>query len=218
MQAVAEFRTKRAVALDMLRESIITQEIAPGSRLILEDISKQFGLSMTPVREALRALEAEGLVVQIAHKGAVVTAMDLEEILELYAMRSGLEAMVAARAVRRLTDDDLAKMEDAVCQMNERKGDWVAFLEQDKQFHTILYRAAGSQRWLDSVDMLWRRCSRYMFASTAMAGAETAIGQDHVEIIAACKLGDAEEVSNSIVSHLNHSRDRLLNDWVAGNT
>ncbi|MCC6945460.1 MAG: GntR family transcriptional regulator [Thermomicrobiales bacterium] len=213
VQPVAEFKTKRAVALDLLREAIITQAIAPGSRLILEDLSQQFGLSATPIREALPALEAEGLIAQMPHKGAVVTPMDYEEVLELYSMRAGLEGMVASYAVAELKDADIAGMEAALRRMERYRGDWVQFLEQDKVFHACLYQAAGSQRWLDTIDNLWRRCNRYMLASTVMTGAEAMISSDHQDIIMGCKMRDAEGVSTMIVEHLKHSRDRLLREW-----
>jgi DNA-binding GntR family transcriptional regulator len=213
MQPVAEFRTKRAVALDLLRDAIISQKIHPGSRLILEELTQQFGLSMTPIREALPALEAEGLIIQTPHKGAIVTRMDVEEIHELYAMRIGLEGMVARHAVPKLTEDDLVMMETCLQQMNEHRGDWARFLEHDKALHSRLYRAAGSQRWLDTIDTLWTRCSRYMLVSTAMLGAEGAISDDHREIIGSCRVRDSDGVSEAIGAHLTHSRDRLLCEW-----
>jgi DNA-binding GntR family transcriptional regulator len=207
------FRTKRAVALDLIRDAIIAQEIAPGSRLVLEDLSQQFGLSMTPIREALPALEAEGFITQSPHKGAVVTPMDRDEIFELYATRSGMESMVAEKAVPKLTESDLSQMEATIKAMSDEEGEWVKFLTRDREFHLILYRAGGSQRWLDTIELLWRRCSRYMLASTAMAGAVSAIYADHWELITACREGDAARAAATTVAHLMHSRDRLLREW-----
>jgi DNA-binding GntR family transcriptional regulator len=212
-QAPATFRTKRAVALDLIRDAIIAGEIPAGGRLILEDLAQQFNLSMTPIREALRVLEAEGFISQSPHKGAIVTPMDQEEIRELYATRSGVEAMVTRQAVPKLTGDDLATMEGLIHRMEEARGDWDLFLTRDKEFHLILYRAAGSQRWLETIETLWRRCTRYMVASTAMSGAVSAIHTDHWALLSACREGDLERAAATTVAHLLHSQDRLLHEW-----
>jgi DNA-binding GntR family transcriptional regulator len=131
MQAPTIYRTKRAVALDRIRDAIIAREIPPGSRLVLEELSQLFGLSLTPIREALPALEAEGFITQSPHRGAIVAPMDREEILELYATRSGMEAMVTRQAVLKLSSDDLARMEDCIRRMDDAQGRWDQFLDRD---------------------------------------------------------------------------------------
>ena len=212
-QTPMEYRTKRAVALDLIRDAIVSGQKPAGSRLILEDLAQQFSLSMTPIREALRVLEAEGFISQSPHKGAIVTPMDQEEIRELYATRGGMEAMVTRQAVPKLTAADLAAMEDLIHRMEDVQGDWDLFLSRDKEFHLVLYQAAGSQRWLETIETLWRRCTRYMVASTAMSGAVSAIHADHWALMAACRDGDVERAAATTVAHLMHSRDRLLHEW-----
>ena len=76
------FRTKREVAADLLREAILRGELAPGSRLVLEELSHRYAVSMTPIREAFAILEGEGLVTQLPHRGAIVTTPDRDEPLE----------------------------------------------------------------------------------------------------------------------------------------
>jgi DNA-binding GntR family transcriptional regulator len=207
------FRTKREVALDLLRNAIINGEVQPGARLILEDLAQQFGISLTPIREALPVLEAEGFIAQVPHKGAIVAPMDREEILELYATRAGMEAMVTRQAVPKLREADLTAMEDLIRLMDDARGEWGGFLERDMEFHLVLYRAAGSRRWVETIATLWRRCWRYMVASTAMSGAVSAIHADHWALLSACRDADAEQAASLTIAHLNHSRDRLLRDW-----
>lgn len=213
MQTPTLYRTKREVALEHIREAIISGDIQPGTRLILDDLSQRFGLSMTPIREALPVLEAEGFITQSPHKGAIVAPMDREEILELYATRGGMEAMVTRQAVPKLTAADLAAMEACIRRMDEVRGEWDLFLERDKEFHLVLYRAAGSRRWLETIETNWRRCSRYMLASTAMSGAVGAIHADHWALLSACRDGDVERAATTTVVHLFHSQDRLLAEW-----
>lgn len=207
------YRTKREVALHLMREAIINGDLPPGTRLGLEELSRQFGLSMTPIREALPVLEAEGFITQSAHRGAIVAPMDREEIMELYATRSAMEAMVTRQAVPQLTAEDLANMEELIRRMDAMRGDWDAFLSLDKEFHLVLYRAAGSRRWVDTIETLWRRCTRYMLAGTATSGAVSAIHADHWGLLSACSDGDVEQAAATTVAHLAHSEERLLKEW-----
>src|SRR5262249_6596751 len=149
------YRTKRDVAADLLREAILGGELAPGTRLILDELSARYKVSLTPIREALSQLEREGFVTQAAHRGAMVAALDRDELLELYAIRSAIEELATLHGVPRLTDRDLATMGQLLDAMEAFKGSWDAFLDIDLQFHRTLYGAAGSRRWLDTIEALW---------------------------------------------------------------
>src|SRR5689334_9458871 len=101
---LSAYRTKREIATNLLRDAIIRGELVPGTRLLLEDLSQKFDLSMKRIREAIPILEGEGLVVLLPHKGAVVAPMDREEIRELYAMRGAMEGLATVEGVPKLTD------------------------------------------------------------------------------------------------------------------
>ncbi len=212
-RTVPSFQTKREVALHLMRDAIVSGALTPGTRLVLEDLSQRFDLSMTPIREAMPILEAEGYITQVPHRGAVVAQMDREEIMELYAIRAAMEAMVARQAVPALTERDLHTMEILVQRMDAIGGSWEDFLSLDKEFHLVLYRAAGSSRWISTIETLWRRCSRYMLASTAMSGAVDKIHVDHGCLLTACCERDVELAARKTVEHLGHSEERLLHEW-----
>jgi DNA-binding GntR family transcriptional regulator len=207
------YRTKRDVAVDAIRNEIVAGRLAPETRLILDELSQQLGLSMTPIREALPVLEGEGLIVQLAHRGAIVAPMDREEILELYAIRGGLESMVTRQAVPRVTPVDLAQMNDLVQEMRELEGNWIEFLERDMAFHLVLYSAAGSKRWRETIETLWKRSKRYMISSTAMSGEVSRIFDDHQALLASCESGDPEVAAEITYRHLRLSEERLLREW-----
>lgn len=196
-----------------MRDAIVSGALLPGTRLVLEELAQQFALSMTPIREALPILEAEGYITQVPHRGAVVAQMDRDEIMELYAIRSAMEAMVARHAVPILSERDLHTMDILAQRMDAIDGSWEAFLSLDKEFHLVLYRAAGSNRWIYTIETLWRRCSRYMLASTAMSGALDRIHADHRGLITACRERDVELAAQRTVEHLRHSEERLLQEW-----
>jgi DNA-binding GntR family transcriptional regulator len=207
------YRTKRDVAADLLREAILSGTFPPGTRLILEDLSTRYNVSLTPIREAISLLEREGFVQQVQHRGAVVATLDREELLELYAIRSAVEELATLHGVPRLTEHNLTTMAQLLDSLEAFAGPWEAFLEIDKQFHRILYAAAGSQRWLDTIETLWRRSQRYMLASASASGAVGTLHSDHRAIYQACCTKDALAAAAAIRAHLKQSEARLLTNW-----
>lgn len=209
----ALYRTKREVAADLLREAIIRGELAPGTRLMLDELSQRYQVSMTPIREAFSLLESEGLIAQSPHRGAIVTELDREELLELYAIRGAVEELATLHGVPRLTDDDLAEMTNLLASLERFEEPRDDFLDIDKQFHRVIYRAAGSRRWMETIETLWQRSRRYMLASTSASGAVSSLHADHREILLAARARDAARAAQAIRTHLKRSEERLLGEW-----
>jgi DNA-binding GntR family transcriptional regulator len=207
------YRTKREVATDLLREAIISGELAPGTRLVLEELSQRYHVSMTPIREAFSLLESEGLIAQSPHKGAVVSGMDREDLLELYAIRTAVEELATLHGVPRLTEDELRAMSGFLDALERYEGLQDGFLDIDKQFHRVVYRAAGSRRWLETIESLWQRSRRYMLASTSVSGAVASLHADHRMILYACRKHDAARAAAATRNHLKRSEQRLLSQW-----
>jgi DNA-binding GntR family transcriptional regulator len=168
---------------------------------------------MTPIREALSLLESEGLIAQSPHKGAIVTGLDREELLELYAIRAAVEELATLHGVPRLTDGDLAEMSGLLGALDRYEGPRDGFLDIDKQFHRVVYRAAGSRRWLETIETLWQRSRRYMLASASASGAVASLHVDHHAILQACRARDVARAAQEIRAHLKRSEERLLGEW-----
>jgi DNA-binding GntR family transcriptional regulator len=210
---MAAYQTKRDIALTLLRDAIMKGEIAPGARIPVDEFTQRFDLSLTPIREALPILEAEGFITQVPHRGAVVTPMDWEEIVELYTIRIGMESLATRRAVPNLTAQQIQNMRHLCERMEIFQGDWADFLQLDRQFHLVLYQAAGSQRWLDTIELYWRRSTRYMLASTAMSGAIEKVHADHRVLLEHCEARDAPGAERVLRDHLEYSLNRLVHEW-----
>lgn len=215
MAETTGYRTKRDVAVELLREAIVGGELAPGTRLVLEELSQRYSVSMTPIREALSILESEGLIVQHPHRGATVAALDREELLELYAIRSAIEALAALHGAPRLADADTAELDRLLAALEAFVGGWQGFLDIDMQFHRVIYRAAGSRRWMETIEALWRRCRRYMLAGASASGAAT-LHADHRAILTACRARDGAAAAEAVRAHLKFSEARLLEQWGQG--
>ncbi len=207
------YRTKREIATMLLRESIIRGELAPGTHLVLEELGQKYHLSLTPIREAIPILEGEGFVVQLPHRGAVVAPMDRDEIRELYAVRCAMEGLATSEGVPRLTDQDLADMETLLATLEASKGGWEDFLEVDRSFHLVLYRAAGSQRWIETIQTLWQRCKRYMLVAISSDQLMDFIHADHRQLLLACQQRDVPRAEATIRMHLKRTEAYLLKRW-----
>lgn len=211
--AQTTYQTKRDLARTLLRDAIIRGDYRPGDRLILEDLSERYELSLTPVREAMQQLEAEGFVHHVPHRGAIVAPLDRDELLELYAIREGVEALATRYGVPNLRRAAVERMEALASRMDEAMGAWDRFLAFDREFHLVVYEASGSALWPKTIQTLWHRAERYMLAGTRIRGAVARIQADHREILAACGAGDVAAAESGVRAHLARSLDRLLGDW-----
>jgi DNA-binding GntR family transcriptional regulator len=202
------YRTKRDVAAASLRSAIIRGEMPPGTRLLLNQLAEQLGISLTPVREAIQQLEAEGFVELQNHKGGVVLGLDTEDLLELYAMRAGVEGLAARIGAPKLTENDLGALQNALRELQQSPGPLEERIPLDMAFHTILYRAAGSERWMRTIQTFWERSMRYVMASSESIGFES-LDDDHRALLRACKDRDGVRAEKVIQRHLTRACDIL---------
>ncbi|MCC5578133.1 GntR family transcriptional regulator [Microtetraspora sp. AC03309] len=116
---MTEAKGNTRTAYEQIRQAIVEGRYLPGQRLIEQRIAKEFELSRTPVRESLRMLEAEGLVHSEPNRGAVVRSVSVEELADLYALRALLESFAAELAAARITDEDLARIDEGIALFEE---------------------------------------------------------------------------------------------------
>jgi DNA-binding GntR family transcriptional regulator len=134
---------------DILREAIFNRAYRPGERLREERIARRFNVSRAPVREALAALEQEGLVRRTPNKGAIVPALSAKDAQEICSLRGALEVLAVGLAVHRATVEHLARLAESIAaQEKAESAEQVALL--DLEFHEIIVRAADHARLLDS--------------------------------------------------------------------
>lgn len=156
--------TAQQMVEESLRRAILDGTIPPGQKLNQHELAAAYGVSRVPVREALRILEAEGLVIFHPHRGAVVAGLSAEEVEELYAMRVGLEALAARLGAEGMDSEFLLKMERAHEQMRMAalSGDIDTFLHADLEFHATHYLASGRVRLWERILQLRKASQRYI--------------------------------------------------------
>lgn len=193
-----------------LRDAILAGDYAPGTRIRQEDLADRHGASRLPVREALRMLEAEGLLTLVANTGAWVTRLTLADCEELYRIRERIEPLLLSYSVPLLHDDaieHLAELADAM----ETAGDVEQFLRLDREFHLGSYAAAETAVLGELVLGLWNRTQHYRRAFTRVFRSEgdRDVHHDHHLLVAALRRRDVEEAERIQSSHIRRTRLEL---------
>lgn len=197
VDALAHHRTTPGLVADVLREAILTGIFKPGQPLRQEDISAQFGLSRSPVREALRQLEGEGLVKLYPHRGAVVAEFPLSELWELCEIRIPLETTAIRLAMPHLTSDDLRRAEEIIAEADamseeEARLGWGA---NNWEFHATLYAPARRERLFGIIKNLHVHFDRYVRVYFAMTHLTERAQMEHRQILDACRRRDVERAA-----------------------
>jgi len=218
----ANFLRDRAYA--HIHSRMMAGDLEPGSQVSELALAREIGISRTPVREALRRLQHEGLVEAVPRFGTVVRAPDRRELEELYEMREALEAFAAARAAERIGDEDLAALQTLVddmasvaTELRKSGGHTLEgaalkrFLAADMGFHLRLFQVAGNRRILKSV--VESRLLTGIFGARRQDHTLEVLqeaGRFHGKIVAALRRRDAREAGRLVRDHVRHSKQGAL--------
>jgi DNA-binding GntR family transcriptional regulator len=191
-----------------LRWDIVNGSIPLGSRLRQQQLALRYGVSTTPVREALRSLQAEGFVHLDAHRGAVVYDPTPRDVSETYELRVVLETLAAEKAVRQLTDEDCDEMQRLLHRL-ERSRDLESFLTLNRRFHMLLYERSRQRKLCEVIERLRDSCVAYVAFEFKSLG-DTRRVAEHRAILDACRARDVEAVRTAVSAHLQGTVDRIL--------
>lgn len=199
---------------DRILEDILNGRHPPDSRIVETRIARELGTSQAPVREALRGLEALGVVEITPFRGARVRRPSKREIIEAYAVRSTLEALAIRLAVPRLTDGNLAEIAGHLEQMRAaaRKGDGHGVAEADARFHGRIVEVADN----GTLERVWRSLEPFSrtYLTLAVPGADPQWAADlHAPILAALERHDADEVVGALQRHFDLVSEDMARRW-----
>lgn len=195
-----------------LRRLIVEGHLPPGQPLRPAELAPRLGVSVMPIREALRILEAEGLVTFLPRRGARVAEIATEDVEELYLVRAALEGYAARLAVANLSQETLASLHDAFDQMTValRNDDFSSFSIWDREFHRRHYSASGRPSLVKRILDLWDAGRRiYAFAPQSRDSMTAAYGS-HRKILEALDRGDARAAERYTRSHTDDACEKIL--------
>lgn len=190
---------------EKLREKIIRGELHEGEQLRQDAIASEFQVSRIPVREALRQLEAEGLIKIVANRGAVVSALSPEEIAELFEIRAVLESHVLRQAIPNLSDDDFRKAEEILKGYEDAvEGDYdvSSWGKWNWDFHAVLYAPANHPVLMNLLRTLNNNCDRYTRLHLLFTRDLHTTGRAHRALLETCKTRDADTACGALWSHI----------------
>ncbi|NYI40234.1 GntR family transcriptional regulator [Demequina lutea] len=195
---------------DVLRKSILAGEYEPGARIRQEELADRHGASRLPVREALRALEGEGLVTVVANTGAWVSRLSLAECEEMYQIRERIEPLLLRFNVPLLSDESIDKLEALAMQM-ELSADIEGFITLDRQFHLSMYGVAQTNVLGDTVLRLWNRTHHYRraFMHVFSRGNDQSVHYEHHLLVSAIRRRDLDEAERVLAGHIRRTRLEL---------
>ncbi len=208
---VTEFLPLRDVVFLKLRESILKGEIAPGTRLMEVHLAEQLGVSRTPVREAIRMLEQEGLAVVHPGRGAKVAKMTEKDLDDVLQIRSALDALAVRLACDERSDRDLERIKKAMVQFEEatKTGDLKQIAEADEAFHDQIYESSGNDKLIVIITNIREQMFRYRFEYIKDTSAYPRLIAEHREIFNGLVNRDKTSVEIAIQMHIAGQRKRV---------
>ncbi len=216
-----QYSTLREWAYFQLREMIVTGVLPPGADLHESQLCAQLNVSKSPLREALRQLAQEGLVVAESNRGSYVTELTIDDFREIYSLRRHIETLEARLAATRVTDADLAQLRANTFQLDQciARGDTRGFAERDVEFHLMLARICGHRRLLRIQESLQAEMLRLVILRLMHSGQRPETVAEHTAIIDALAAHDADLAEECMRLHLVRAeewRNRSLQESLAG--
>jgi len=208
--AIPQRRSIAAEIADDLRSAIISAEIGPDEPIRQDHIARRFGASHAPVREALRQLAAEGLVVHAVNRGTRVAPLERAEAVEIGELREKIEPELARMAARRFRDQDAERARHAIARMAGATSDIAVLMEANKAFHDAIYAPAGKPLSLALADQLRARYARYLGYVWKKTGHARASSDEHAELLDMLIAGDGDGAAHFLAAHIRATTDAIL--------
>ena len=201
---VDEYLPLRDVVFNTLRQAILTGDFLPGERLMEITLAKRLGVSRTPVREAIRKLELEGLVDMIPRKGAAVARITVSDLKDVLEVRCHLEAFAASIACDRITEEEKAQLTVALKAFEQaiEDKDLRLIAQRDVEFHDVIFRATKNKRLLQIINNLREQIYRYRIEYIKDFGYHETLVKEHKEILDAIFSGNKEAAEKIMRTHI----------------
>jgi len=207
-----EFISLRDAIFNQLRQAIITGDLKPGERLREISLAEKMGASRTPIREAIRRLEMEGLVVMVPRHGATVAGITRTQLMNVLEIRRALEELAIELACSRMTVAQLNELKELEKVLKEQKDstDSLALSDIDEKFHEKIYQATNNPRLIQMLAELREQMYRYRLEYMKAMDKRNKLVTEHNRILKAIETGDVEMGKNAIRVHINSQEEEIL--------
>ncbi len=207
-----EFLPLRDVVFNTLRQAILTGELKPGERLMEIHLANRLGVSRTPIREAIRKLELEGLVIMIPRRGAEVAQITEKSMNDVLEVRRAMDALCIELACERITDEELVDLKQA-CERFEqavKTGDVKMIAQTDVALHDIIVKATGNMRLVQLINNLSEQMYRYRFEYIKDATQHERLVEEHRHIYDSIVRKDKDKASEMAKIHIDNQKQAIM--------
>ncbi|HEX2987736.1 MAG TPA: GntR family transcriptional regulator [Chloroflexota bacterium] len=206
------YRTLQELVYQSLREAILDGRLVPGQRLVAGNLAAELGVSRMPVREALSRLQQDGFVKATPHREVVVAGFSERDVVEIYDIRSVLEAHAAGLCAVHATPGELEQLRELVGGMQQalEDGDLERVRRLDNDFHHTLFNTCGSGQLAQLLTQLWDQCLYYRSLAVSLNRNPARSLEHHQQIVAALERHDHQNAEKWIHTHTQVARDTLL--------
>ena len=202
-----EYLPLRDLVFNTLRQAILKGELKPGERLMEIQLAEKLGVSRTPIREAIRKLELEGLVIMIPRRGAEVARISQRSLQDVLEVRGALEELATDLACQRITDEELQKLQDAENHFKEvvaAGASEMEIAEADEAYHDIIYAASGNTKLVQMINNLREQMYRYRLEYIKDEAKRGTLIDEHERILEAIKLRDIIRAKALMKEHIDN--------------
>lgn len=198
-------RSAPDVVRDGLRDAILSGVLSEGAQLRQDQLAEQFGTSRIPVREALRQLEAEGLVRIEPNKGALVTSLSVDDVLEMLDIRIALECHALRLAIPEMVEEDF-DLATNILEGYNREPDPLSWGKMNWQFHWAIYAPCHKPRLLSMIEANYGHVNRFVRTQVSLAAGKERPQREHERLLALCRAGEADEAIVLLASHIEQTK------------
>lgn len=206
------YQPLRDVIFETLRKAIINGDIKPGERLMEVALAEQMGVSRTPVREAIRRLEAEGLVTMIPRKGTHVSEVTVKDIMDVLEVRAALDRLATGLAAKNIKPNHIKTIENIHKQFLNcvDKNNIEGAIRKDIEFHDVIYSIAGNPRLITVSSSLREQICRFrvMYMSDSIIAEN--VGQEHGEMLDALRSNEDKRAAELAEQHIKHQMETII--------
>ncbi len=206
------FLPLRDVVFNNLRHAILIGELKPGERLMEIHLANKLGVSRTPIREAIRMLELEGLVIMTPRRGAEVAQITEKSMNDVLEVREALDVLCIELACKRITAEELDALKNACAAFaaTVETGDLRQIAEADVALHDIIIRATGNPKLIQLINNLSQQMYRYRFEYIKDSTQHQTLIQEHQVIYESLVAGDAERAAKASRTHIDNQRNAII--------
>ncbi len=213
---IQNHRPLREMVYEELKMQILTGAIVPGTRMMEVELAKEIGVSRTPIREAIRKLEKEGLVTIEPRRGAYASQISTEDMVEILEVRQNMEGLAAFFAASRMSADQMAELKDVSTHYNDavQSGNMEDMIRHDTRFHRIIVESCNNKVLVQMIEQLQEMVLRFRYIYYDNFRRAENMPEEHQLILDAIQSGDAEAARAAADVHIDRLKELVIREGV----